>query len=326
MSLSKPFLVISLDFELAWGVNANPVRVERYKNYFTGARKAIPHILRTFADYQIHATWAVVGCLFARNRDELMALLPREKPAYINPNISPYNFIQLVGRNEEEAPLYYAPSLIKEIMNYPNQEIASHTFSHYFCWEPGQDALAFQDDLISAQKAAAHYGIQLNSIVFPRNQIRADYLRISRKMGFIAYRGLPKYGFDKTIKSKPRMLLMRGLRFADFYFPLTGNNICLPQNENNATPVNIPASRFLRPWSPALKIFESIRLKRIVSEMTYAARNGLGYHLWWHPENFGLNINENLAVLKRVLDHFSKLRESFGMESLGITEVVNRMQ
>jgi len=307
-ALPNGFFVISLDFELAWGSDSDPTRVEPYRRNLLGARDAIPRILDIFAQYKIHATWAVVGFLFCSNRDELLEILPVHKPAYENQRLSPYNYLDQIGRSEEDDPLHYAPSLIKLIKNYPDQEIGSHTFSHYYCLEPGQDIVAFEDDLRSAILAARRIGIELKSLVFPKNQIRNDYLGICRQMGFIAYRGIPQrgYGFNPC---QIIMLLRRALRLADTYLPLTGNNFCIPRNEKKDVPVNVPASRFLRPWSSSLKFLEPIRLRRIFSEMTSAADIGTGYHLWWHPHNFGLNLEENLATLKRILDHFMRLRE-----------------
>ncbi|MEH7391645.1 polysaccharide deacetylase, partial [Bacillus sp. JJ1474] len=63
------------------------------------------------------------------------------------------------------------------------------------------------------------------------------------------------------------------------------------------------------------------RLKRIISDLNYAAKNKLVYHLWWHPHNFGTNLNENLSFLESILKHFSLLRRNFGMESLNMEDL-----
>ena len=69
-------------------------------------------------------------------------------------------------------------------------------------------------------------------------------------------------------------------------------------------PVDIPSSRFLRPFSKKAKMFEGLRLHRINSGMTYAAKNNFSYHLWWHPHNFGINKNENFEFLEKILEHY----------------------
>src|SRR5207248_9584157 len=88
-----------------------------------------------------------------------------------------------------------------------------------------------------------------------------------------------------------------------------------------ALPLDVPASRFLRPYSPALRWFEPLRLGRIEREMTKAAKKGLVYHLWWHPHNFGANTAANIAGLDRLLRHFDTLRREHGMDSRTMLEV-----
>ena len=88
--------------------------------------------------------------------------------------------------------------------------------------------------------------------------------------------------------------------------------------------MDVPASRYLRPWAPALRALEPLRLRRITAEMTHAARHGRVFHLWWHPHDFGAHTAENLAVLRRILSCFATLRERWGMESLTMAEAAER--
>jgi len=54
--------------------------------------------------------------------------------------------------------------------------------------------------------------------------------------------------------------------------------------------------------------------------MTRAARDGRTYHLWWHPHNFGRNIDANMARLDRIIAHFRSLRDKYGMESATMSD------
>ncbi len=87
---------------------------------------------------------------------------------------------------------------------------------------------------------------------------------------------------------------------------------------------NVSASRFLRPYDPRLKPLEPIRIRRIAKGLEAAARRQRIYHLWWHPHNFGLHLEENLDVLRRILDVFARLREREGMQSLSMAEVADQ--
>ena len=54
-----------------------------------------------------------------------------------------------------------------------------------------------------------------------------------------------------------------------------------------------------------------------------AARNKLLYHLWWHPHNFGLDTERNLAFLRQILEHYRELNERYGFESAHMGEAAN---
>jgi len=67
--------VISLDFELLWGLRDHATR-DSYGANVLGGREAIPRILDLFERHGICATRATVGLLMTENRDELLASLP----------------------------------------------------------------------------------------------------------------------------------------------------------------------------------------------------------------------------------------------------------
>jgi hypothetical protein len=64
--LSSGILVISLDFELYWGVR-DVFALEEYASNLLGVRKVVPAVLQLFDQYGIHATWATVGFLFSED-------------------------------------------------------------------------------------------------------------------------------------------------------------------------------------------------------------------------------------------------------------------
>jgi hypothetical protein len=112
--------VISLDFELLWGVRDHADRDSYGKNVL-GARDAVPKMLELFAENGIRATWATVGFLFCESKEELLASLPCEQPNYSNPRLSNFSYIDEVGRDERSDPYYFAPSLISAIHQTPGQ-------------------------------------------------------------------------------------------------------------------------------------------------------------------------------------------------------------
>ena len=308
--------VISLDFELLWGVRDHADR-DTYGKNVLGARDAVPKMLELFAENEISATWATVGFLFCESKEELLASLPSELPAYSNPRLSNFSYIDEIGKDERADPYYFAPSLISAIHQTPGQEIGTHTLSHFYCLEDGQTVSAFEADIIAAKKLADARGIELRSIVFPRNQFAAEHLTICAKHGITHYRGNPSPWAYQAAKGAEQTSMRRALRLLDAYSGVLG-----PQafEADNGQPKNVAASRFLRPCAGRLAAFHPLHVATIKRGMTAAARDGRGYHLWWHPHNFGQNLEANLDGLGQIIRHFVTLHDRFGMQSLAMGE------
>lgn len=349
----KSVFTISLDFELHWGgfekwelglrVGANPeagkqptvdgrrpmgdyfLPARNYEQYFLNTRKVIPRMLELFDEYDVHVTWATVGMLFHRNKEELMANAPSVKPGYYAENLSAWRYIETVGigNDEEKDPFHYAPSLIQQILRTPHQEIGTHTFTHYYCNEQGQTVEAFREDLRAARRIASQWRIELRSLVFPRNQFNDDYLRVCFEEGITSVRSNPLdwfWNIQSTQRESAWKRLNRGL---DAYFPIGKKNTYslsdLPVREG--LPLCLPASRLLRPYNPRELFLNEFKIRRVQSEMERAAQAGEVYHLWWHPHNFGRFPEQSLHGLKRILHHFRQCRERYGMGSMNMGEL-----
>jgi hypothetical protein len=57
--------------------------------------------------------------------------------------------------------------------------------------------------------------------------------------------------------------------------------------------------------------------------MTYAAKNGKCYHLWWHPHNFGYCLQENMQMLNDIISHYNYLNAKYGFQSSSMIEMLN---
>jgi hypothetical protein len=315
--------VISLDFELYWGVRHLP-SVKQYIRNLVGARLAIPAVLDLFGEYGIHATWAVVGFLFFDHTRALLDSAPSLRPRYINKRLSPYYDLPAADAQADQNSIFFAPGLIRQISQFDHQEIATHTFSHYYCLERGQNIEMFEQDVQAACATAERFGVRIRSLVFPKNQCRAEYLTVCRKLGISAYRGNPPSWLYRAAADDAQGYVRRLGRLLDAYISISGPNCNPLPAASIGLPINITASRFLRPYSPSLRMLEPLRLSRINRDLTLAAQTGRAYHLWWHPHNFGAYLSCNLKFLRRILDHFRLLRDLYGMESLNMGEAAAR--
>lgn len=309
--------VISLDYELMWGVRDHATR-ESYGRNVLGGREAIPAMLDLFHRRGIRATWATVGALLCDNKDELIA---RMKHAAVSRAV--LSSLEDIGPDERRDPYHFGGSLARRIASCEGQEIGTHTFSHRCALERGETLKGFAADVSYALLQLREWGIRCKSIVFPRNQYAPTHLDACSLLGLTHFRGNEKAWFYAPApgdrQTKPRRLC----RLADSYINLSGSNVSAPRGGDGPL-VNVPSSRFLRPFHPQLAPLDGLRIRRIETAMEHAALTGGTFHLWWHPENFGVNRSQNLRVLTRVLDVFERLRGEHGMWSRSMHEIANR--
>src|SRR5205823_6589952 len=129
----------------------------------------------------------------------------------------------------------------------------------------------------------------------PRNQYDDKHLEICKAAGIRGYRGNERGWMYEPRSRRGEHPVRRLGRLADSYLNLTGHHTYeWEQLRDSSGLFNIPASRFLRPFDPKLRLFDGLRRRRITRAMTDAAKRGRVYHLWWHPHNFGMHLAENL--------------------------------
>ena len=314
--------VISLDLELRWGVPG--FALGRYRENLLGVRRAVPAMLALFERYDIAATWATVGALFARDRDELRSAMPTVRPGYAGSPFDTAALFDACGASEADDPIHYAGSLIDAVLRAPRQELATHTFSHFHCLEPTQRPAAFRAELEAAKRLAEARGVTLRSIVFPCNQYGDRYLDIARQAGLVCFRGVPEAYPYRSTPTSGQTPARRLARLADHYFPLVGTDTTVHAARNVRGLWDVRATRFLRPTSPALRAIDEVRLARICLEITRAAQRGQVAHLWWHCHNFGRHLDLQIAFLEAILLHVDRLRASHGLLTETMSDVADR--
>ena len=191
--MSKGIFTISLDFELFWGVRDHRT-LENYGENVRNVHQVVPRLLDLFKKYDVHCTWATVGFLFFSGKQEMLASLPSQKPDYVRKEYDPYSYLE---QNELEKIYHFAPALIEQIKKAPGQEIGTHTFCHFYTLERNTTTEQFRSDLKAAIKIAKEKGIEIKSIVFPRNQYSPDHIKVCMEEGIIIYRGNASAGAYK---------------------------------------------------------------------------------------------------------------------------------
>jgi hypothetical protein len=243
--VNQSAFVISLDFEQHWGVYDHS-SVDAYRSKLDGGRRVIPQILERFAAGGVHASWATVGLLLCDGREDALAQYP-DHSGYRDLGVRVQDVIERSGDSETDDPYHYALSLVQRIATVPGQELATHTFSHYYCLESGSSTREFDEDLGAARKVASRHGIDLSAIVFPRNQYSPAHLAVCRRQGIKAFRGNPRADpyLPRSAANTTRMT--RLTRLLDAYVEVVSTDELLSHPNEEEGLINVPASRFLLP-------------------------------------------------------------------------------
>ncbi|MDN3434315.1 polysaccharide deacetylase family protein [Pseudoalteromonas sp. APC 3356] len=140
--------IISLDFELYWGVR--DTRGRKYFKTLKNVHEVVPQLLALFEKYDVACTWASVGALCAENYQDFIQNVPKQLPSYEDKVFSPFYDLDYLSSLDES--FLFAPKIVSAIQNSPKQEFASHTFSHYYALEQGQCIEEFKSDMSACSK------------------------------------------------------------------------------------------------------------------------------------------------------------------------------
>lgn len=323
----KGIFTVSLDFELHWGVFDISDRNKRIRNYENTLGIIVPRMLELFIKYDVHATWATVGSMFARDHSEWSAFNPAILPQFRDDKISIYRWVEKNGLDNKYDVAHFATNEIKNILSSPGQEVGSHLFSHMYCNEIINRDEAFREDIRAAVNAGNKLGARIHSLTFPRNQIREDLLRICFEEGITAVRSNPTCWYFRRSNFVGTRALKKLVRQLDEYFPL-GQSMLFSLEDVDVEaqqPVKIPRGRLFLPYNPENKTVNYLRLQRMIAEMYAAAKTGKCYQLWWHPEDFSDYPEENLESLEAVLKSYKDCQRKYGMQSWNLGEYAEKL-
>jgi peptidoglycan/xylan/chitin deacetylase (PgdA/CDA1 family) len=312
-SFDRGVFALSLDFELIWGA-LDLFGPERFRRACTIERnEVIPRLLDLLVEFQIPATWCVVGHLFLESCDG-------GKHAEV---LSPTHdwFEQDRGGNEETAPLFFARSLIEKIRACPvRQEIGCHSFSHMIFGDRNCSAEAARSELAASVRAAREMGIELRSFAFPRNQV--GHLQALSEHGFVCYRG-PEPVWYEQINLPPAIK-----RLAHLCSVLVAAQppVSLPEM-TEAGLWNIPGSMIYFPMHGLRRhIPVQMRVRRAIKGLEAAAARKRIFHMWFHPTNLADRIEPMFHGLREIFARARTMRERGQIDILTMSQIASRAE
>lgn len=279
-------VVISLDFELRWGLLDILGRdLGRYRANLEGVREAVPRLLELFRREQVEATWAVVGAVACSGWDEWRARAPAW-PRYADPALA---WDDDWPRADPAGRLYFAPELVDAVAKTPGQDLGSHTFSHLYLGEPGVTEGDVRADAAAMAALFRHRWQRAPaSFVFPRNQVA--HTAVLQEGGIRAWRENPAPFYWRRNLGPTQPLPVRALRLIDGLAPL--GRRAAPQPAHRA-------SYFVRFNLP--EPLWRLHLRRIAGEVRRLGP-GEALHLWWHPHNLGAAPSAGVGRVAQLVD------------------------
>jgi peptidoglycan/xylan/chitin deacetylase (PgdA/CDA1 family) len=318
---SPGIFTISLDFELIWGT-LDLFGPEGFRGDCEIERSAvIDRLLELFIEFDVPATWCILGHLFLDHCDVVDGVKHPEIVRAEHQWCANDWFEHDPCGAEESAPLFLGKSLIEKIRSCSvPQEIGSHSFSHVIFGDRGCSRDAAQSELAACVKLAEESGIQLRSFAFPRNQI--GHLDLLAKYGFACYRG-PEPNWYQS----PRWpAAVRRLSHLGEVITAAEPPVVEPEDRGDGL-VNIPGSMIYFPRHGLRRYLPMyLRVRRAVKGLRAAARRGRIFHLWFHPTNLAgdqQTMDAMFGGLRRILEYASRMREKGQLEILtmgGIAE------
>jgi peptidoglycan/xylan/chitin deacetylase (PgdA/CDA1 family) len=305
-SLSRPPLgrfVLTLDFELIWGT-LDLFGPERFRRACEVERaEAFGRLLDLLDEFQIPATWCVLGHLFLdRCREEGGVVHPeivRPRHAWAKGDW----FAADPRSDEAHAPLFYGRSLVRQLLERKvAHEVGSHSFSHVIFGDPGCSEATAASELLASRKCAAELGVSPTSFVFPRDSV--GHLRLLPEHGFTCYRGASPSWYESrvlpgSIRRLGHLIDVLSMRTPPTVRPVTAANGL----------INLPGSMIYFPAHGLRRLLPvAARVRRAIRGLRRAVSNGQTFHLWFHPTNLADHTEDMLGGLRAILLAVDRMR------------------
>jgi peptidoglycan/xylan/chitin deacetylase (PgdA/CDA1 family) len=303
-ALERGVFTISLDCELIWGT-LDLFGPNRFRSACLREREIIDRLLSLFVEYDVRATWCIVGHLFL---DRCTAGAGIKHPEIVRPQHAWHLedwFSHDPCGTETTAPTFYGKDLVNKVRRCPvPQEIGCHTFSHVIFGDPGCSAATAASELEACVHLAEELGLRLESFAFPRN--RVGHLALLPRFGFRCYRGPDAVWYEQAADRWPSLVR----RLAHLWDVLRAARppVVLPVRMSCGV-WNIAGSMIYFPrhgWRRMVP--DHCRIRRAIKGLEAAAEQRKIFHLWFHPTNLADGTEPMLAGLRSILAAAAALR------------------
>ena len=255
-------LLISLDFELGWGVAESGQWREREEaGVYRVLRPAIRRLLDALDSYDAKVIWAIVGGMLQKRSEGEFDHLPGALAQALRTFVS-----------EADGESVDARDLMDMVeASRTRHQIASHSYSHARFSYPGYDLAGKTQDLKLSCDAMRERGHEIDALVFPINH-SGDYEALAANNFRIA----------RVSPDEPRFASVRPLN--KFYYRTIATPPPVVERTNAQGIVEHAGSLlFLWPEGRVSGVRRHFVARRARQGLHHVAEHGGSMHLWFHP-------------------------------------------
>lgn len=300
-ALERGVFTLSLDFELIWGTQDVAGPDEFRQACLFERRRIVDDLLALLHEFEIPATWCIVGHLFLDSCDGKHADLKRPQHHWMQGDWYQHD----PGGREDESSVFLGKSLVEKILACPTrQEVGFHSFSHVIWGDPGCSREVAESEIAACVRAAAWTGTKAVSFVFPRN--RVGHLDVLAANGLRVFRGPGPRWYERD--ENPGAL-GRLAHLAEVALGAPAPTV-LPETTAEGL-VNLPGSMIYLPAHGVRGLIPvSRRVRRALAGLDDAANRRRVFHMWFHPTNLADRYHPMIGGLREVFARARGLRDA----------------
>ncbi len=310
--LTEPTFLVTFDTELLWGIRFMGWTPDDEAAALRTRETVMPAILQMLDEFEIPATFAIVGHLLTAPGEVYYPVPPGNTTdatawyAGIEDDVTKFRD----GFQWPELP----DLLTRARMHH---EIALHSFSHRHFESPDTTEEIARFEIVANREALDQAGMAASdSLVFPRNA--PGQLTALSQVGVRAYRALDPNWYGRLSGQLSKVGHVADCLLS--WPPPVSTHLGREEGL-----IVIPGSYLL--WSTEgfrRRIPQSCRIRQVRKGLELARRKRALFHLWMHPINLAHHPDLMLPTLRECLAAAASLRDAGQLQIMTMAEVAAR--
>lgn len=308
------YFLFSLDTELAWGYyDLDEVRLRKFSPDGSRERRSIERLLDILDEFQITATWALVGHLFYAK-----CMLCETCPILAWQG-KYESFAQIY---QTDNPLWYGGDIIDHLLARGDRhEIAFHGYTHEVFSEQTMSEERARLEITEWLRAARERGIVPRTVIFPRDRI--GHLSVFKELGFLCYRSSEDLSRLFRLRCGGKIL-----KSIDHILSVSTPRVYSLESVKKDPIVDLRTSQEFFAFNRSLELaldalnLHTLRIRRMVRGVKKAAEERRILHICAHPWEF--QTEKDFEKLHYLLGHVAEEIARGAIQSTGMAELASK--